>query len=62
MKESDYCLASNLAKLRIANSAMRDCFGLSEKEMALLLSAVTTTDKLIGKLEAQVDKRVEADE
>jgi hypothetical protein len=58
MKESEYILATDLAKLRIADNAMRSTFCAEEPNKTRQLSILANLGLMIADLEKKVDKSV----
>ena len=57
MKESDYLLATNLTKARIALDCLRSILAINSQDRGDLAKAINATVKIVNKLEAQVETR-----
>ena len=62
MKDSEYTLATNLAKIRAAYGILREVFGLDERDEPIFRAAMLNLSSVTEHLENLVDERVEGDD
>lgn len=62
MKESDYILASNLARLRSANEILRQVYGLEGVDAEALVIACRKLYGITERLESRVEDVMEDDD